>query len=211
MVTAKIIKPVPFPNADGGSPVDFPAWVGEAVVGLTLTISPGGEGDCDCLLSDDGDHCSILPDNLVAVLKKQNPLERALEAADWIDYNDFWAGAIRIPAECFDVFPKRYSGPSHRHVFVRLTGREEWIDMGNVSEQYVESVQGEVEEIRRKFQLIGQTLTELYGGIAGIPVDYRIVYREEIEGPITPGKQGSEGGTIAIRVQPVQVLKARLN
>ena len=101
MITAKIVRAVPLPNATSGCPIDFPAWVGEAMVGLQLKISWGGEGECDCLRHSDG-RPAILPDNLIIVLKQQRPQLRSEEAADWIDKNDFWGGPIEISTECFD-------------------------------------------------------------------------------------------------------------
>jgi hypothetical protein len=82
---------------------EAPDWVNEACIGLKLRVSHGQEGDCDVLCVFGRFEATVLPDELIALLRTQQPQERSVEASNWIDRNVYWAGGSSFSTTCFDV------------------------------------------------------------------------------------------------------------
>lgn len=96
----EIIKP-PFAelaNVDQNAGCNsFPAWVGEACVGLIFDPA---------LISPDEKSIQILPDDWILALMNQEPQELSNMAALWMNDNVFWAGGISTPIENVKILGK---------------------------------------------------------------------------------------------------------
>ena len=96
----EIIKP-PFAdlaNVDRNAGCNsFPAWVGEACVGLIFDPAR---------LAPDEKRISILPDDWILALMRQDPQDLSNMAALWMHYNVFWGGGISTSIENIKILGK---------------------------------------------------------------------------------------------------------